>query len=243
MNPPPGMPPDFATAKSESAVRARGRPGGRLAQGDAAARLRSRGYNEVAGNAAPVAAFSRSSGACRVDARADHDPVAVLRKFADLAVVGALLVVNAVLGFLQERGHPARRGAAPAPAVSARGPARCRLEGRPCPRAGGRGHRSPARRGHRPGGHEAPCRRAARRPVGPHRRIGDVEKGAGDILSSGSVVRRGEGNGVVVLTARGRISGAHGTGAAGPPEAAHPRRSSRRSSAGSSSSSACSSPL
>jgi len=121
---------------------------------------------------------------------------AVLRKYSDLAVVGALLVVNAVLSFMQEH-----RAAGVVETL------RRRLQ------VGARVRREaswqviPARElvpGHRP---RAPCDivpadvklLTGALSVDQSALTGeskDADKAPGDVLSSGSVVRRGEGNGV-----------------------------------------------
>jgi plasma-membrane proton-efflux P-type ATPase len=126
---------------------------------------------------------------------------AVLRKFSDLAVVGALLVINAVLSFVQERRaagvvEELRRKLQ----VSARVrrdsnwqviPARELVPGdivrvRP-------GDIVPADVKLLTGGLTADESAL----TGESK---DVDKAPGAVLSSGSVVRRGEGNGVVMLT-------------------------------------------
>jgi plasma-membrane proton-efflux P-type ATPase len=126
---------------------------------------------------------------------------AVLRKFSDLAVVGALLVINAVLSFMQERRaagvvEELRRKLQ----VSARVrrdsnwqviPARELVPGdivrvRP-------GDIIPADVKLLTGGLTADESAL----TGESK---DVDKAPGAVLSSGSIVRRGEGNGVVMLT-------------------------------------------
>jgi P-type E1-E2 ATPase len=126
---------------------------------------------------------------------------AVLRKFSDLAVVGALLVINAVLSFMQERRaagvvEELRRKLQ----VSARVrrdsnwqviPARELVPGdivrvRP-------GDIIPADVKLLTGGLTADESAL----TGESK---DVDKAPGAVISSGSIVRRGEGNGVVMLT-------------------------------------------
>jgi H+-transporting ATPase len=136
-----------------------------------------------------------------VDARVDHGTTLVLRKYSDLAVVSALLVVNAVLSFAQKRraagvvetlrrrlqvGARVRRDSiwqivqarelVPGDIVRVRSgdivPADVKLL------TGVLGVDQSALTGESK----------------------DVEKAADDVLSSGSVVRRGEGNGLVMLT-------------------------------------------
>ncbi len=115
---------------------------------------------------------------------------AVLRNFSDLAVVGALLLVNAVLGFAQEH-----RAAGVVDALRRRLQVSARVR------------------------RESSCQVVAARDLVPgdivRVRSGDIvpadvklltgeskdaDKTPGEVLSSGSVVRRGEGNGVVMLT-------------------------------------------
>jgi plasma-membrane proton-efflux P-type ATPase len=125
----------------------------------------------------------------------------VLRKYSDLAVVSALLVVNAVLSFAQER-----RAAGVVETL------RRRLQ------VGARVRRDsiwqivPARE--LVPGDIVRVRSGDIVPADVKLLTGvlgvdqsaltgeskDVEKAAGDVLSSGSVVRRGEGNGLVMLT-------------------------------------------
>ncbi len=126
---------------------------------------------------------------------------AILRKFSDLAVVGALLVVNAVLGFTQEQRaagvvETLRRRLQVSARVLREGswqviPARELVPGdiirvRP-------GDFVPADLKLLTG--ELSVDQSAL--TGESK---DMEKASGDVLSSGSVVRRGEGNSVVILT-------------------------------------------
>lgn len=53
---------------------------------------------------------------------------------------------------------------------------------------------------HHRGGREAAHRTGERGPVSPQGESQETDKAPGTVLSSGSVVRRGEGNGVVTLT-------------------------------------------
>ncbi len=126
---------------------------------------------------------------------------AVLRKYSDLAVVGALLVVNAVLGFVQER-----RAAGVVQTL------RRRLQ------VGARVLRDaiwqvvPARElvpgdivRVRPGDIVPADLKLLTGTVSVDQSAltgesMDTDKASGDVLSSGSVVRRGEGNAVVMLT-------------------------------------------
>jgi magnesium-transporting ATPase (P-type) len=126
---------------------------------------------------------------------------AVLRKYTDLAVVGALLVVNAVLSFAQER-----RAAGVVETLRRRLQVSARVQ------RDAKWQAIPARElvpgdivRMRPGdiipadvkllsGNLAVDQSAL---TGESK---DADKASGDVLSSGSVVRRGEGNGVVMLT-------------------------------------------
>ena len=95
---------------------------------------------------------------------------AVLRNYADLGMVSALLVVNAVLGFMQER-----RAAGVVAAlrrrlqVNTRVRRDCELAGHPRPGTGSRRSRSRATRRHHPGGRQGPARRVDGRSIGAHR--------------------------------------------------------------------------
>lgn len=105
---------------------------------------------------------------------------AVLGKFSDLAVVGALLVVNAVLSFMQEhRGRWCRRNAAAAVTGQCARSARSELAGNSLPRSSSRRYRSRAARRHYPGGCETNRRSVECRPVVPHRRVAGCRQGAG----------------------------------------------------------------
>jgi plasma-membrane proton-efflux P-type ATPase len=126
---------------------------------------------------------------------------AVLGKYSDLAVVGALLVVNAVLGFMQER-----RAAGVVETL------RRRLQVSARVLREGRWQAIPARElvpgdivRARPGDIIPADVKllAGDLSVDESALTGesqDVDKAPGGVLSSGSVVRRGEGNGVVMLT-------------------------------------------
>jgi plasma-membrane proton-efflux P-type ATPase len=125
----------------------------------------------------------------------------VLGKYSDLAVVSALLVVNAVLGFMQER-----RAAGVVETL------RQRLQVSARVLREGNWHAIPARElvpgdvvRVRPGDiipADVKLLAGALR-VDQSALTGesqDVDKAPGGVLSSGSIVRRGEGNGVVMLT-------------------------------------------
>ncbi|HEX7499168.1 MAG TPA: HAD-IC family P-type ATPase, partial [Polyangia bacterium] len=126
---------------------------------------------------------------------------AVLRKFSDLAVVGALLVVNAVLSFMQEH-----RAAGVVEAL------RRRLQVSARVRRDSSWQVIPARE--LVPGDIVRVRPGDIIPADVKLLTGalsidqsaltgeskDADKASGGVLSSGSVVRRGEGNGVVMLT-------------------------------------------
>jgi H+-transporting ATPase len=166
-------------------------------------RRRQHGFNEVAEQKThPILAFlGKFSGISAWMLELIMALSAVLRKFSDLIVVGALLVINAVVSFLQER-----RAAGVVQAL------RRRLQ------VGARVLR------------DSSWQVISARELVPgdiiRMRPGDIvpadvklltgtlsvdqsaltgesndaDKAVGNVLSSGSVVRRGEGNGVVMLT-------------------------------------------
>ena len=80
-------------------------PGTGLTAADVETRRKEHGYNEVAEQKThPVVAFlGKFWGVSAWMLELIMILSAVLRKYSDLAVVGALLVVNAVLSFVQER--------------------------------------------------------------------------------------------------------------------------------------------
>jgi len=126
---------------------------------------------------------------------------AVLGKYSDLVVVGALLVINAVLGFMQER-----RAAGVVEAL------RKRLQVNARVRRDSSWRLIPARE--LVPGDIVRVRPGDIIPADVKLLTGamtidqsaltgeskDADKAPGDVLSSGSIVRRGEGNGVVMLT-------------------------------------------
>jgi magnesium-transporting ATPase (P-type) len=174
-----------------------------LPRTDVDARRKEHGYNEVAEQKGrPVLEFlGKFWGVSAWMLELIMILSAVLRKYSDLVVVGALLVINAVVSFMQERRaagvvQTLRRRLQ----VSARVlrdatwqlvPARELVPGdivriRP-------GDIVPADVQLLTG----PLRVDQSALTGESR---DADKGPGEIVSSGSVVRRGEGNGVVMLT-------------------------------------------
>jgi len=197
-------PPDIASASvpdTLTALHVNPDTGLTLAEVDAS--RKEHGYNEVAVKKEyPVLQFLRKFwGISAWMLELIMILSAVLRKFSDLAVVGALLVINAVLSFMQER-----RAAGVVETlrqklhVSARVrrdstwqviPARELVPGdivrvRP-------GDIIPADVKLLTGGLTADESAL----TGESK---DVDKAPGAVLSSGSIVRRGEGNGVVMLT-------------------------------------------
>ena len=115
---------------------------------------------------------------------------AVLGHYSDLVVVGALLVINAVLSFMQER-----RAAGVVEAL------RRRLQVRARVRRDSSWQVIPARE--LVPGDIVRVRPGDIIPADLKLLTGeskDADKAPGEVLSSGSVVRRGEGNGVVMLT-------------------------------------------
>jgi len=148
---------------------------------------------------------------------------AVRGKFSDLAVVGALLVINAVLSFMQEQ-----RAAGVVEAL------RRRLQVSARVRRDSSWQVIPARE--LVPGDIVRVRPGDIIPADVKLLTGalsvdqsaltgeskDVDKKPGEVLSSGSIVRRGEGNGVVMLTGSKTYFGPHhGAGAAGATEAPH----------------------
>src|SRR5271163_2487211 len=207
--PPPSMPatakaPEIASASVPDTLAAlHVNPATGLTHGEVEASRKEHGYNEVAElKEHPVLKFlGKFWGLSAWMLELIMILSLVLRNYADLAIVGALLVVNAVLGFWQERRaagvmETLRRRLQ----VSARVlrdaswqvvPARELLPGdivrvRP--------------------GDIVPADvkvLTGTLSVDQSALTGeskDVDKAAGAVLSSGSIVRRGEGNGVVMLT-------------------------------------------
>ncbi len=174
-----------------------------LSGGEAASRLKQHGANEVAVQKAhPVLAFlAKFWGLSAWMLELIMLLSAVLGKYSDLAIVSALLVVNAILGFAQER-----RAAGVVETL------RQRL------RVNARVRRDAtwqliAARELVPGdivrvraGDIVPADvklLAGSLSVDQSALTGesqDVDRAPGEVLSSGSVVRHGEGNGVVMLT-------------------------------------------
>lgn len=209
VEPPPLMPagvtiPDIASASvSATLATLRVNPETGLTRAEVDARRKAHGYNEVAEQREhPVRKFlGKFWGVSAWMLELIMVLSAVLRKYSDLAVVGALLVVNAVLSFAQEH-----RAAGVVEAL------RRRLQ-------------VSARVRREAGWQVIPARELVPGDI-VRVRPGDIvpadvklltgalsvdqsaltgeskdsDKAPGDVLSSGAVVRRGEGNGVVILT-------------------------------------------
>ena len=207
--PPPAKPtgvkaPDIASASVPDTLAAlHVDPDGGLTQAEVDLRRKEHGYNEVAETKAhPVLAFLRKFwgiSAWMLELIAVLS--AVLGKYSDLVVVSALLVVNAVLSFVQERR-----------AVGVVAALRRRLQVSARVRRDSSWQVVPARE--LVPGDIIRVRPGDVIPADVKLLTGaltvdqsaltgeskDADKAPGGVLSSGSVVRRGEGNGVVVLT-------------------------------------------
>jgi plasma-membrane proton-efflux P-type ATPase len=199
-----GQPPDIASAtvpETLAALRVDTDTG--LTRAEVDARRLAHGYNEVAEKKEhPALRFlSKFWGLSAWMLELIMVLSAVLRKFSDLAVVSALLIVNAVLSFAQER-----RASGVVETL------RKRLQVSARVRRDANWQVIPARE-LVPGdiirvrsGDIIPADTkllSGELSVDQSALTGesrDVGKERGDVLSSGSVVRRGEGNGVVMLT-------------------------------------------
>src|ERR1017187_9685986 len=204
LKPPGAKPPDIASASvphAEAALHVN--PDAGLANAEVDVRRKESGYNEVAEKKRhPVLGFLRKFwGISAWMLELIMILSAVLGKYSDLVVAGALLVINAVLGCMQER-----RAAGVVEAL------RRRLQVSARVRRESRWRVIPARE-------LVPGDIVRMRPgdiipadvklltgalsVDQSALTGeskDADKKPGEVLSSGSVVRRGEGNGVVMLT-------------------------------------------
>jgi plasma-membrane proton-efflux P-type ATPase len=197
-------PPDIASASVPDTLAAlHVNPDTGLTPAEVDVRRKEHGYNEVAEEKGhPVLIFLRKFwGVSAWMLELIMVLSAVLRKYSDLAVVSALLVVNAVVSFMQER-----RAAGVVAAL------RRRLQVNARVRRDSSWQVVPARE-------LVPGDIVRMRPgdiipadvklltgaltVDQSALTGeskDADKAPGEVLSSGSVVRRGEGNGVVMLT-------------------------------------------
>jgi H+-transporting ATPase len=196
--------PDIASATvPETLLALHVNPETGLTSADVGARRKEHGYNEVAEQKGhPVLKFlGKFWGVSAWMLELIMFLSAFLRKWSDLAVVGALLVVNAVLGFMQER-----RAAGVVETL------RRRLQVSARVRREASWQVIPARE--LVPGDIVRVRPGDVVPADVKLLTGalsvdqsaltgeskDADKAPGDVLSSGSVVRRGEGNGVVMLT-------------------------------------------
>jgi H+-transporting ATPase len=196
--------PDIASASVPDTLAAlQVSPDTGLSDREAETRRKEHGYNEVAERKEhPVIGFLRkfwSLSAWMLELIMVLS--VVLRKYSDLAVVGALLVVNAVLSFTQEH-----RAAGVVETLRRR----LQVSARVLREASW--HVIPARElvpgdivRVRPGDIIPADLKLLTGSLSIDQSAltgesGDAEKASGDVLSSGSVVRRGEGNGVVMLT-------------------------------------------
>jgi P-type E1-E2 ATPase len=197
-------PPDIASSSvSDTLAALHVNPHTGLTQAEVDVSRKEHGYNEVAETKGhPIFKFLRKFwGISAWMLELIMVLSAVLRKFSDLAVVGALLVVNAVLSFMQEH-----RAAGVVEAL------RKRLQVSARVRRESIWHVIPARE--LVPGDIVRVRPGDIVPADVKLLTGalsidesaltgeskDADKAPGGVLSSGSVVRRGEGNGVVILT-------------------------------------------
>ncbi len=199
-----GKAPDIATASIPDALAAlHVNVESGLTHADADARRKEHGYNEVAEKKGhPILRFLRKFwGLSAWMLELIMVLSAVLRKYPDLAVVSALLVVNAVLSYAQER-----RAAGVVEAL------RRRLQVSARVRRDSSWQTIPAR--DIVPGDIVRIRSGDIIPADIKLLTGsltvdqsaltgesrDANKSPGEVLASGSVVRRGEGNGLVILT-------------------------------------------
>jgi plasma-membrane proton-efflux P-type ATPase len=197
-------PPDIATASvPDTLASLHVNPDTGLTHAEVDIRRKEHGYNEVARRKGhPILNFLRKFwGISAWMLELIMVLSAVLGKYSDLAVVSALLVINAVLSFMQER-----RAAGVVEAL------RRRLQVNSRVRRDSNWQVIPARE--LVPGDIVRVRPGDIVPADVKLLTGaltidqsaltgeskDADKAPGDVLSSGSVVRRGEGNGVVMLT-------------------------------------------
>jgi plasma-membrane proton-efflux P-type ATPase len=202
--PAPAKPPDIASASVPDTLAAlHVNPDTGLTHAEVDVRRKEHGYNEVAEKKGhPVVKFlGKFWGLSAWMLELIMVLSAVLRKYSDLVVVSALLIVNAVLSFMQER-----RAAGVVETLRRRLQVSARV-------------RREASWQIIPSRELVPGDIVRVRPgdiipadvklltgalsVDQSALTGeskDADKAPGDVLSSGSVVRRGEGNGVVMLT-------------------------------------------
>ena len=203
-NPATAKAPDFATASVPDTLAAlHVNPDTGLMRAEVDVRRKEHGYNEVAEKTRhPVLKFlEKFWGISAWMLELIMVLSAVLKNYSDLAVVGALLVVNAVLSFMQEH-----RAAGVVEAL------RRRLQVSARVRRNSSWQVIPARE--LVPGDIVRLRSGDIIPADVKLLTGalsvdqsaltgkskDADKASGEVLSSGSVARRGEGNGVVMLT-------------------------------------------
>jgi H+-transporting ATPase len=202
--PEPGKAPDFAAASVPDTLTAlKVDPQNGLTRAEVDTRRKAHGYNEVAEKKEhPVLRLlSKFWGLSAWMLELIILLSAVLRKFSDLVVVSALLIVNAVLSFAQER-----RAAGVVETL------RKRLQVSARVRRDSSWQVIPARElvpgdiiRVRPGDIIPADTKLLTGELSVDQSVltgesKDANKAPGDVLSSGSVVRQGEGNGVVMLT-------------------------------------------
>jgi H+-transporting ATPase len=202
--PPAAKVPDIVAASvSETLAALRVNPETGLTSTEVDTRRKEHGYNEVAESKEhPILRFlSKFWGLSAWMLELIMVLSVVLHKFSDLAVVSALLIVNAVLSFAQER-----RAAGVVETL------RKRLQVSARVRRDAGWQVTPARElvpgdiiRVRPGDIIPADTKLLEGELSVDQSVltgesKDVDKAHGDVLSSGSVVRRGEGNGVVILT-------------------------------------------
>jgi plasma-membrane proton-efflux P-type ATPase len=202
--PPNAKPPDIASASiPDTLASLKVNPETGLAHSEVDIRRKQHGYNEVAETKGhPALKFLKKFwGISAWMLELIMVLSAVLGKYSDLVVVGALLVINAVLSFMQER-----RAAGVVAAL------RKRLQVNARVRRDSSWQVITARE--LVPGDIVRVRPGDIIPADVKLLTGaltvdqsaltgeskDADKGPGEVLSSGSVVRRGEGNGVVMLT-------------------------------------------
>jgi len=197
-------PPDIAAASvPDTLATLQVNPDTGLTHAEVDVRRKEHGYNEVAQTKGhPVLKFLRKFwGISAWMLELIMVLSAVLKKFSDLAVVGALLVINAVLSFMQES-----RAAGVVEALRKRLQVSARVLRDSSWQA------IPARElvpgdivRVRPGDIVPADVKLFTGALTVDQSVltgesKDADKAPGEVLSSGSVVRRGEGNGVVMLT-------------------------------------------
>ena len=197
-------PPDIASASVPDTLAAlHVNPDTGLTRAEVDARRKDNGYNEVAEKKGrPVLKFLRKFwGISAWMLELIMVLSAVLGKYSDLVVVSALLIINAILSFMQER-----RAAGVVEAL------RKRLQVNARVRRDSSWQVIPARElvpgdiiRVRPGDIVPADVKLLTEAVSVDQSAltgesKDVDKAPGGVLSSGAVVRRGEGNGVVMLT-------------------------------------------